>query len=145
AKAALRSAWFYGRWYPALWLPVLRGDAGVLPEFRADSRRVRALSKRLARSLFHAMLRHGPKLEKKQVLLGRFVEIGAELFALTAAMAYAGQLVESGRGDREDLVATVRHFAKLVRGKVEGLFREVRRNADAEGYRIAKGMLEGRG
>ncbi len=41
------------------------------------------------------MLRHGPKLEKKQVLLGRFVDIGAELFALTAAMAYAGQLVEA--------------------------------------------------
>lgn len=144
AKAALRSAWFYGRWYPALWLPALRGDAGVLPELRADSRRVRAHSKRLARSLFHAMLRHGPKLEKKQVLLGRFVEIGAELFALTAVMAYAGQLVESGRDDREDLVATVRHFSKLVRGKVEGLFREVRRNADGEGYRIAKEMVAAR-
>ncbi|HRQ90500.1 MAG TPA: acyl-CoA dehydrogenase family protein, partial [Bacteroidia bacterium] len=25
AKAALRSAWFYGRWYPTLWLPPLRG------------------------------------------------------------------------------------------------------------------------
>ncbi len=144
ARAALRSAWFYGRWYPALWLPALRGDAGVLPELRADSRRVRAHSKRLARSLFHAMLRHGPKLEKKQVLLGRFVEIGAELFALTAVMAYAGQLVESGRDDREDLVATVRHFSKLVRGKVEGLFREVRRNADGEGYRIAKEMVAAR-
>ncbi len=145
AKAALRSAWFYGRWYPALWLPALRGSTGVLPEFRSDSRRVRALSRRLARSLFHAMLRHGPKLEKKQVLLGRFVEIGAELFALTASMAYAGQLVGSGRGDREDLVATVRHFAKLVEGKVDGLFREVRRNADAEGYVIAKKMVEDRG
>lgn len=144
ARAALRSAWFYGRWYPALWLPALRGDAGVLPELRADSRRVRAISKRLARSLFHAMLRHGPKLEKKQVLLGRFVEIGAELFALTAAMAYAGQLVKSGRGDRDDLVATVRHFATLARGKVEGLFREVRRNADGEGYRIAKEMVAAR-
>ncbi len=143
AKAVLRSAWYYGRWYPLLWLPVLRRNPGVLPEFRSDARRVRALSKRLARALFHAMLRHGPKLEKKQVLLGRFVEIGAELFALTAAMAYAGQLVESGRGDRRDLVATVRHFARITRMKVDKLFREVRYNADAGGYRIAKEMLDG--
>lgn len=140
AKAALRSAWFYGRWYPALWLPVLRGDRGVLPEFRGDSRRVRAWSRRLARALFHAMLRHGPKLEKKQVLLGRFVDIGAELFALTAAMAYAGQLVGAGRGDRRELVATVRYFGRLTAMKIDRLFREVRRNADAEGYRLAKGM-----
>lgn len=143
AKAALRSAWFYGRWYPALWLPVLRGDGGVLPEFRADSRRVRTNSKRLARALFHAMLRHGPKLEKKQVLLGRFVEIGAEVFALTAAMAYAGQLVATGKGDREDLVGTVRYFGKLTAMKVDRLFREVRRNADAEGYAVARKLTNG--
>ena len=142
ARAALRSAWFYGRWYPALWLPALRGNSGVLPEFRSESRRVRALSKRLARALFHAMLRHGPKLEKKQVLLGRFVEIGAELFAMTAVMGYAGQLVERGRGDRGELVAAVRYFCRMTRGKVDRLFREVRSNADAEGYHLAKGMLE---
>lgn len=138
AKAALRSAWFYGRWYPALWLPILRGDRGVLPEFRGDSRFVHKSSKRLARALFHAMLRHGPKLEKKQMLLGRFVDIGAELFALTAAMAYAGQVVASGKGDRKDLVDTVRYFGQLTAMKVDRLFREVRKNADAEGYAVAK-------
>lgn len=143
AKAALRSAWFYGRWYPALWLPVVRGDRGVLPEFRGDSRRVRAQSKRLARALFHAMLRHGPKLEKKQVLLGRFVDIGAELFALTAAMAYAGQRIESGKGDRKDLVETVRYLSRLTAMKVDRLFREVRRNADAEGYAVARKLTNG--
>lgn len=139
-KAALRSAWFYGRWYPALWLPILRGDRGVLPEFRCDSRFVRKSSRRLARALFHAMLRHGPKLEKKQVLLGRFVDIGAELFALTAAMAYAGQLIAAGKGDRKDLVGTVRYFGQLTAMKVDRLFREVRQNADRDGYALAKGM-----
>ncbi len=143
AKAALRSAWFYGRWYPVLWMPAWRGEAGVLPEFRAESRRVRALSRRLARGLFHAMLRHGPKLEKKQVLLGRFVEIGAELFAMTAAMGYAGQLVESGKkekGTREEIVALVGYFCRITRMKIDRLFREIRRNGDAEGYAIAKRM-----
>ncbi len=139
--AALRSAWFYGRWYPRLWFPTMRGTFGILPEFGNEARQVRAMSKRLARMLFHAMLRHGPKLEKKQVLLGRFVEIGAGLFAMTASMAYAQHLIESGKGDRGDLVLTVRYFCRLTREKLNHLFHEVRHNADSDGYRIARKML----
>lgn len=148
ARAALRSAWFYGRWYPRLWTPTVRGAFDVLPEFGGDARRLRSRSKRLARSLFHAMILNGPKLEKKQVLLGRFVEIGAELFAMAAAMGYAKHLIDSGRvetsvaADRDDLVATVRYFCKLSRGKVDRLFNEIRSNADREGYRLARTMID---
>lgn len=141
-KAVMRSAWFYGRWYPMLWLPTFGGLSDALPEFRPDAGEVRDLSKKLARKLFHAMLRYGPKLEKKQVLLGRFVEVGAELFAMTASMGYAKQLIESGRGEREDLVETVRYFNKSSRGKVNNLFRDMSTNADVEGYLLAKRMLE---
>jgi alkylation response protein AidB-like acyl-CoA dehydrogenase len=141
-KAAIRSTWFYGRWYPALWLPVLFSPRGTLPEFRSDARRVKAMSRKLARKLFHAMLRYGPKLEKKQVLLGRFVEVGAELFAMTVSMGMARQFIESGRGDRVDLTETVRYFNRMATGKVNDLFRAVGSNADGEGYRIAKRMLE---
>lgn len=142
ARAALRSAWFYGRWYPMLWMPVLRAGGEVPPEFRSDVRKVKALSRKLARRLFHAMLRYGPKLEKKQVLLGRFVEVGAELFAMTASMGMASSLLRSGKGEREDLVETVRFFNAESRGKVADLFRAIRNNADAVGYRIAKRMIE---
>jgi len=136
--AALRSAWFYGRWYPALWMPTLQGSHG---EFGKETRLVRVMSKRLARSLFHAMLRHGPKLEKKQVLLGRFVEIGAELFAMTASMAYARQIIESGKGDSDNLVPTVKYLCRLTQMKVDRLFQEVKRNADDEGYRLSRRMM----
>ena len=142
AKAALRSAWFYGRWYPMLWMPTLGGSRGGRSEFSGETRKVRALSKKLARKLFHSMLRHGPKLEKKQVLLGRYIEIGAELFAMTASISYASSLIESGKGDRDDLVETVRYFCKRSRGVVGNLFRDLRTNADSEGYRLAKKMIE---
>ncbi|MDF1738893.1 MAG: acyl-CoA dehydrogenase family protein [Verrucomicrobiales bacterium] len=141
-KAAMRSAWFYGRWYPMLWLPSFGGVGDALPEFGGDARKVRALSKKLARKLFHSMLRYGPKLEKKQVLLGRFVEGGAELFAMSASMGYAKQLIEAGKADRDDLVETVRFFNKSSRGKVDNLFHDMSENADVEGYRLAKRMLE---
>lgn len=140
-KAVVNSAWFYGRWYPMLWMPVMLSAKGAMPEFSKETRRVRGLSRRLARKLFHNMIRFGPKLEKKQVVLGRFVESGAELFAMTASIAYAGNLIESGKGDRDDLVETVRYFCKASQSKVEQLLREVGDNADTEGYRIAKGMI----
>lgn len=141
-KAVVHSAWFYGRWYPMLWMPALRPGSDMMPEFRSDMRCVRKLSKALARKLFHSMIRFGPKLEKKQVLLGRFVEAGAELFAMTASVAYAQCLIEAGKGDRDDFVETVRYFCKVSRVKVDGLLRGVRENADTEGYQIAKKMLE---
>lgn len=141
AAAALRAGAHYTLWYPGLWFPVPRPANGVPREFRSESRRVRALSKRLARTLFHAMLRHGPALEKKQVLLGRFVDIGAELFAMTAAIGYAGELLGDRKDDRDDVIATVRHFCRITRIKIDRLFRETRSNADGEGYRLAKGML----
>ncbi|MBL9155006.1 MAG: acyl-CoA dehydrogenase family protein [Verrucomicrobiales bacterium] len=81
-KAALNAAWRYALWYPRLWIPYLTaGNADVPKEQRAEVRRIRNASRRLARRLFHAMLRHGPKLDKRQVLLGRFVDEGAELLA----------------------------------------------------------------
>lgn len=142
-RAALRSAWFYARWYPGLWLPAWGGCDGVIPELRPEARRIRASSRRLARSLFHAMLRHGPKLEKRQLLLGRFVEIGAELFAVAAAIAYAGQRVGSGRGERAELVERVRFLARSSRATIDGLFRGIRRNADASARELARHLLEG--
>ena len=140
-KAAMSSAWFYGRWYPMLWMPTFGAGANVLPEFSGDMRRIRKLSRKLARKLFHNMVRFGPKLEKKQVVLGRFVEAGAELFAMSASIAYAQHLIEREKGDRSDLVETVRYFCKASRTKVGELLRGVGENADAEGYRLAKRMI----
>src|SRR5207244_4263127 len=92
--AATKAAAFYARWYPKQWLPFelfkvqsskfkVQGSASpsaLTRHLRYASR----TSRKLARTLFHAMLRHGPKLERKQLLLARFVEIGTELFAITA-------------------------------------------------------------
>lgn len=143
ARAAVRSGLRYATWYPLLWLPALTaGTERVDPAFRSDLRKVRNLSKKLARKLFHSMLRHGPKLDKKQVLLGRFVDVGAELFAQTSSIALATSRIAGGKADDpEALRETVRYFCRLSRGKIAALFREVGANADSEGYRVARRMV----
>ena len=144
AKAAL----FYARWYPKQWLPFTewlqvggRNGAKLKKHFRFAVR----TSRKLARSLFHAMLRHGPKLERQQLLLGRFVDIGTELFAITATCLRAERLIQSDpkSADNAGLVELVDYFCQASRLRIEEKFRGIRRNADRSGYRLAQQVLTG--
>src|SRR5439155_14670249 len=95
-KAALKAGWFYARWYPKQLLPRFQvSDSTFDPVVRRHLRYAARSSRRLARALFGAMLVHGPKLERQQVLLGRFVDIGAEFFAISATCARAPALLSS--------------------------------------------------
>ncbi len=128
--AAARAGLFYAGWYPRQWLPSLTPAAArhLPPELRAHARWIQATSKRLARALFHAMLRHGPKLDKQQLLLGRLVDIGTELFAATAAIGHA----------KPESAPTAHYFCQLTRARVSALFHEHGHNTDAASFRFAQ-------
>jgi hypothetical protein len=98
-------------------------------------------SRRLARTLFHCMVRFGPKLEKKQAVLGRLVEIGAELLAISAACSRAHKLVRetpAQTGPRE--LADV--FSRQARRRVEEKFRAIWHNDDDLTYKTARHVLD---
>jgi hypothetical protein len=140
-RAALKAAGVYASWYPKQWLPIgAPSTAGLEPALAAEIRWVARSSRKLGRRMFHAMLSHGPKIEREQILLGRFVEIGAELFAVAASCARAQDLIAHGT-NREEVLALVDHFARGARRRVEDAFRGVRSNDDAVGYRLAQRML----
>src|SRR3989440_7387466 len=96
-KSMFSSGSFYTRWYPKQWLG---GSAGNLDKLHADLRdHVQygaATSKRLARGLFHAMMRFGPKLDREQLLLSRFVGIATGLFAMSATCAFGQAKIGAG-------------------------------------------------
>lgn len=143
--AALRAARFYALWYPTLFLPRFGHLGATHPALRKDLHRTRALSRKLARRLFGAMLRHGPKLEKRQLLLGRFVDIGAELFAMSTSISHATHLLRAddiAAEERKPLIAKVRYFCKSSRGRISALFTTTRHNADRDGYHLAKTLLK---
>jgi hypothetical protein len=102
---------------------------------------VNRASRKLARSLFHAMIRFGPKLEKKQAVLFRLVEVGAELLAISAACSRAMMLTRKDPANRGPVeMADV--FSRQSRRKVRQLFGSVFDNDDERTYKLARGVLD---
>ncbi|MDH5314932.1 MAG: acyl-CoA dehydrogenase family protein [Gemmatimonadota bacterium] len=141
--ALLKSALYYAVWYPSHWF-----GWGRWPRYAAfgplagHMRFVNRASRKLARSVFHAMIRFGPRLEKKQSVLFRLVDVGAELLAISAACSRAMLLTKRDPGNRGPIeMADV--FSRHSRRKVEALFRTVFANDDDRTYRLAQQVLKG--
>ena len=135
-KAALRAAACYSRWYPLKWLPAARSPGPCHRELRGDLRAISAISRKLARKLFHAMLRCGPALEKKQVVLGRFVDVGAELFVWSCALSRASALAETGGPEAEQALRLAKFFGATARDRTGELLRAARVESDKAAQEI---------
>ena len=140
--ALLKAGAFYVFWYPKLWLGV-RGwfGFGEFGRLAPHMRFVERSSRRLARSLFHCMVRFGPMLEKRQAVLGRLVEIGAELLAIAAACSRAQAMLKKNpreTGPRE--LADV--FSQQARLRVEQKFHDLWHNTDTATYTTARHVLD---
>jgi hypothetical protein len=141
AKAAAQAGKFYARWLPTLvtgkgQLRTSYSEFGPLAE---HLRYVERASRKLARSTFYAMSRWQGGLEHKQRFLGRIVDIGAELFAITAACVRAQcDEMNDGAGDLADA------FSRQARVRADQLFEQLWDNSDESDRSLAKDVLEGR-
>jgi hypothetical protein len=146
ARVALQAGRFYAKWLPQL--AVGEGQKpGAYERFGAIAGHLRFVersSRKLARSTFYAMGRWQARLEKRQAVLARIVDIGAELFAMSAAVVYA-DTIRSERPDRADEAAELADlFCKQARRRVGDLFAALWSNDDVESYALAQRVLEGR-
>jgi len=146
ASAAFKAGLFYAAWYPKQWLPFARVGGGVHPALAKHLRFAKRTARRLARSLFHAMAKFGPKLEREQVLLGRFVDIGTEIFAISATCARAQAMRARAAGDAEkdSLVQLAGYFSASARLRIARHFDGIGKNTDRESYRLAQDLLGGK-
>ena len=142
-KALLRAAAFYAVWYPKQLFGWGRwpryAEFGPLA---THLRFVNRKSRKLARTLFHAMVRFGPRLEKKQAVLFRLVDVGAELLAISAACSMAQMLAKKDRVNRGP-VRMADLASRLSRRKVNQLFASVFSNEDERTYKLAQSVLRG--
>jgi alkylation response protein AidB-like acyl-CoA dehydrogenase len=143
-RAGIKAACFYALWYPKQWLPLELFKISAKRSMLARHLRYAArTTRRLARSMFHAMVRNGPKLEREQILLGRFVEIGTELFAITASCLRAERLLETPEDAEKNpgVLEIVDYFCRSSRLRIEEKFRAVSHNNDKAGYKLAQRVL----
>ena len=138
-KAVRKAGSFYARWLPTLVTgagqrPGAYGEFGPLA---VHLRYVERGSRKLARSVFYAAGRWQGKLEYKQGFLGRMVDIGAELFAMSAVC------VRAQHDDTQTARELADAFCRQARVRIDELFDRLWRNTDALDTRLAKKLLAG--
>jgi hypothetical protein len=133
---------FYPLWYLARWfgkgdLPVAYGEFGKLGKHLRWAERH---TRHLGRMLFHAMARFGSKLERRQMVLFRGVDIGADLFAMTAACVRAQMLAQQGNREAVELADL---FCREARERIRTNFRHFYGKNDSAIYRVSQRVLAG--
>jgi alkylation response protein AidB-like acyl-CoA dehydrogenase len=146
ARAAVTAGQFYARWLPTLVTgqgqrPSAYAEFGPLA---AHLRYVERASRKLARATFYGMGRWQGRLERKQAFLGRIVDIGAELFAISAVCVRAR--MDAGTGSRRGAVAheIADSFCIQARLRIEERFAELWTNTDSSDAALARQVMKGR-
>jgi alkylation response protein AidB-like acyl-CoA dehydrogenase len=140
--AAGRAAKFYPFWYIARWLGKGQVPA-AFTEFGRLAKHLRFVernTRHLGRSIFHAMVRFGPKLERRQLVLFRAVDIGAELFAMSAACVRARMLEKEGQKGAMELAD---YFCREARVRIEQSFSQLYGPNDRAMNAVSKHVLAG--
>jgi alkylation response protein AidB-like acyl-CoA dehydrogenase len=137
--ALARSAKFYPKWYTTRWLGGLKSYS-EFGRLATHLRYIERTTRKLGRAIFHAMVRLGPKLEQRQMVLFRAVDIGAELFAMSAACSRAQMLSARGSTNAVELADV---FCREARLRIADYFRNLFGPNDASLYRLSQGVLKG--
>jgi hypothetical protein len=146
AKLGVKAGAFYAKWFPSLTVGPGQSPRSF-EEFGSLAKHLRwaeRSSRKLARSTFYAMGRHQAKLEHKGALLGRIVDVGAELYAIACACTYASTLAGEDPVHAEAVHELADLFCMQARRRADRLFAELWANDDAAQYQRAQSVLDGR-
>jgi len=143
-KAVFTSGRFYAGWYPRQWFS---SGAGKIDNLHRDLQRhvdyAARTSKKLARGLLHAIARFGPKLDREQLLLSRFVGIATELFAISATCSFAQYKMDHGES-AEEILSVANYFCNSAKARIDHYFAGTARNVDKTGYQLTQELMAGK-
>ena len=150
ARAFAKVSGFYASWLPTLVVgqgqrPGSYSDFGPLA---GHLRFVERAARRMARSTFYGMSRWQGGMETRQAFLARIVDIGAELFAMSAAVVRARHEHDSGREDDGGRgtagMELADAFCRQSRLRVERHFAELWDNSDDTDGKLARRVMDDR-
>lgn len=142
---AIKAGLFYLTWYPRLWLPRLLGykTQKLNIRNRYHLSYIGKTARKLARHLFHTMIRFGPKLEKEQVILSHYVDIGTRLFAMAASLSKADALLAT-HPDPKSVQQVVDLFCQQSRTDIDNHFRAISSSSMTLSTKVRKAFMNGR-
>ena len=132
---------FYATWLPKQYMPA----QSSFKVQNLDSTNQRHLafiakhSKRLARTMFFSMAKYQQRLEREQLIMSNFVDIGTDLFAMSAILSYTdGHLGQVDDGDKQALQELCDLFCSDARDRIADNFKAVKKNHNKKYSAIAK-------
>jgi len=136
---------FYAWWYPSRWLGWGRWPRyGEFGRLAGHLRFVERSCRKLARQVFHGMLVHGPKLQRKQAFLFRIVDVANELLAMSATISQTQRMLGKRDAHAGDALQLADLFCRGARRRVKACFRALWRNDDTFKYGAGSAVLKGR-
>lgn len=133
---------FYSTWLPKLWVPAGSPNVAHLNAANQDHLAFAAkCSKKLARGLFFTMAKYQQKLEKEQLLLANFVDIGTDLFVMAATLAHAERIMRDNP-ENQSVQALADLFCRNARARIRANFREAKKNHNRLFTKVADMVLD---
>lgn len=143
-KLTLKAAAFYVPWVLKSYLP---GGADYQTTHlngtnRAHLAYISRTAKRLARNLFFTMAKYQVKLEREQLVMACYVDIGTDLFAMAATLAHAeGVLRTKPKDATAQEIADL--FCQMARKRIEDNFRDAKHNYNRAVTKVASQFMAG--
>jgi hypothetical protein len=142
-KTALGLIGYYSWWYPSqfiksLFTPSYREISPFSDQFKF----INKASHKLARDIFYYMAIYQQGLEKRQLIVGRLMEIGTELFAMAATCSYAHSIWVKNKSDTS-VIDLTNHFCAIARRRVGRHFHALTNNDDRSVNKTADRVLSG--
>ena len=139
-KIFFKAMGFYSKWYPQQKLTSLITSNIAKGPLEKYIKFVEKSSHKMSASLFEAILKYRQKLELKQLLLGRLMDIGTDLFVMSASCSYALHLQKKELNDNTP-IELADYFCTLTMRRINVNFESIKVNDDTKGNLIAEKVI----
>ena len=131
--AFMKAGAFYAPWYITRYSPFVSTESfeSEPQPLHKYYKYVARTSRKMARTIFHKMNKHVAALEYKQRVLGRIVDIGTDLFSISAAASFAAYHMKDKPGDKSVLKVMETYFT-FAKQRIDNNFVALKKNYDSE-------------